>query len=65
MYEIQKEETKWLEIINSEIQVGEIRFAIIDFDGTISVIRQGWEEVMIPMMRALWRGMWHVLHRQV
>lgn len=27
-----------------------IRFTLFDFDGTISTIRQGWEEVMVPMM---------------
>jgi len=26
------------------------RHALFDFDGTISVIRQGWERVMVPMM---------------
>lgn len=28
----------------------EIRYAIFDHDGTISTLRQGWEEVMEPMM---------------
>jgi phosphoglycolate phosphatase-like HAD superfamily hydrolase len=27
-----------------------VRHALFDFDGTISVIRRGWERVMIPMM---------------
>lgn len=27
-----------------------IRFALFDFDGTISTIRQGWEDIMVPMM---------------
>jgi len=26
------------------------RVALFDFDGTISVIRSGWMEIMIPMM---------------
>src|SRR5437764_14696360 len=26
------------------------RVALVDFDGTISVIRSGWMEIMIPMM---------------
>ena len=42
----------WIEILNPEVKtkVGHIKHALIDFDGTISVIRQGWEEVMIPLM---------------
>lgn len=40
----------WLEIINQDIKLGNIRHALFDFDGTISVIRQGWENVMIPLM---------------
>ena len=26
----------------------EIRYALFDFDGTISLIRQGWQDIMIP-----------------
>ena len=42
----------WIEILNHDVKlkVGNIRYAVIDFDGTISVIRQGWEDVMIPLM---------------
>jgi phosphoglycolate phosphatase-like HAD superfamily hydrolase len=42
----------WIEILNLEVRskVGRIKYALIDFDGTISVIRQGWEDVMIPLM---------------
>lgn len=42
----------WFEIIISDVEnrLGHIKHALIDFDGTISVIRQGWEDVMIPMM---------------
>jgi hypothetical protein len=32
------------------LRLGHIRHALFDFDGTISVLRQGWEEVMIPLM---------------
>jgi phosphoglycolate phosphatase-like HAD superfamily hydrolase len=44
--------TSWIEIINQDVKkkVGHIKYALIDFDGTISVIRQGWENIMIPMM---------------
>jgi phosphoglycolate phosphatase-like HAD superfamily hydrolase len=43
---------QWVEILNPDFNsmVGNIKYALIDFDGTISVIRQGWEEVMIPLM---------------
>ncbi|MBC7289535.1 MAG: HAD family hydrolase, partial [Armatimonadetes bacterium] len=40
----------YIEILNENIERGRIRFALFDFDGTISLIRQGWQDVMIPMM---------------
>ena len=40
----------YIEIINEDIERGRIRAALFDFDGTISLIRQGWQDVMIPMM---------------
>ena len=39
-----------IEIINTQIERGHIRHALFDFDGTISLIRQGWQDVMVPMM---------------
>lgn len=39
-----------IEIINPHIQRGHIRYALFDFDGTVSLIREGWQGVMIPMM---------------
>lgn len=39
-----------IELINRHIERGHIRFALFDFDGTISLIREGWQGVMIPMM---------------
>ena len=39
-----------IEIINPNIIRGKIQFAIFDFDGTISLIREGWQQIMIPMM---------------
>jgi phosphoglycolate phosphatase len=39
-----------IEIINSNFQRGRIRYALFDFDGTISLIREGWQSIMIPMM---------------
>jgi beta-phosphoglucomutase-like phosphatase (HAD superfamily) len=42
----------WVEIINPSVKskLGGIKHVLIDFDGTISVIRQGWENVMASMM---------------
>jgi phosphoglycolate phosphatase-like HAD superfamily hydrolase len=39
-----------IEIINPDIVRGKIKFAIFDFDGTVSLIREGWQQIMIPMM---------------
>ena len=39
-----------IEIIVPDIVRGRVRFALFDFDGTLSLIREGWQEVMIPMM---------------
>lgn len=36
--------------IHREIQMGNIRHVVFDFDGTISLIRDGWQNVMVPMM---------------
>ncbi|SEJ62552.1 rfaE bifunctional protein, domain I [Dyadobacter koreensis] len=40
------------EICDSEIinHLGKIRYAVFDHDGTISSLRQGWEEIMEPVM---------------
>jgi phosphoglycolate phosphatase-like HAD superfamily hydrolase len=39
-----------IEIINHSLTLGNIHHALFDFDGTISLIREGWQAVMIPMM---------------
>jgi rfaE bifunctional protein kinase chain/domain len=39
-----------LEIIRARPDSLEIRYAIFDHDGTISTLREGWEQVMEPMM---------------
>jgi phosphoglycolate phosphatase len=39
-----------IEIIHPDIQRGKIHTALFDFDGTISLIREGWQSIMIPMM---------------
>ena len=33
-----------------EVSAAKARVALFDFDGTISVIRAGWIEIMVPMM---------------
>lgn len=39
-----------IEIVNLHIQRGRIHHALFDFDGTLSLIREGWQGVVIPMM---------------
>ena len=38
-----------IEIIH-EIEPANIQHALFDFDGTISIIRDGWQSIMVPMM---------------
>lgn len=37
-----------IEILKNEVELGEFKAAVFDFDGTISIIREGWQQVMIP-----------------
>ena len=39
-----------IEIRGGAAVLGKARSALFDFDGTISLIRSGWQDVMIPMM---------------
>ncbi|MFA5263599.1 MAG: PfkB family carbohydrate kinase [Opitutaceae bacterium] len=39
-----------IEVVTGRRPSGCVRHAIFDHDGTISVLRQGWEEIMEPMM---------------
>lgn len=39
-----------IEIINHWRQKPQISHAIFDHDGTISTLREGWEQIMVPMM---------------
>ncbi|MCE5239151.1 HAD hydrolase-like protein [bacterium] len=39
-----------IEVRSPDLVRGRLRFALFDFDGTISLIREGWQQVMIPMM---------------
>lgn len=38
------------ELIRPDLQRGRFRGVLFDFDGTLSLIRAGWPEVMIPLM---------------
>jgi len=39
-----------IEIIRNHWQRGRIRHAIFDFDGTLSLIREGWQPIMVAVM---------------
>ena len=39
-----------IEIVNPDHSRGGIEHVLFDFDGTISLIREGWQQIMIPMM---------------
>jgi phosphoheptose isomerase/phosphoglycolate phosphatase-like HAD superfamily hydrolase len=42
-------EDEWgMEIINYPPRKADFKFALFDFDGTLSLIREGWREIMIP-----------------
>lgn len=45
-----KPEKLQAEVINPELHSRNIKVAMIDFDGTLSLLREGWDQVMIPMM---------------
>jgi phosphoglycolate phosphatase-like HAD superfamily hydrolase len=39
-----------IEILHADMPRGRFRSVLFDFDGTLSLIREGWPQVMIPMM---------------
>ena len=39
-----------IEVLREDLPRGGFRSVLFDFDGTLSVIREGWPQVMIPMM---------------
>src|SRR5579872_1747090 len=41
-----------IEVIHPDFARGRVRAVLFDFDGTLSLIREGWPDVMIPMMVA-------------
>ena len=46
-----------IEIVNDRRDLGRVRYALFDFDGTLSLIREGWREVMLSWMVEILRGM--------
>jgi phosphoglycolate phosphatase-like HAD superfamily hydrolase len=44
-----------IEVLHPDLPRGRFRSALFDFDGTLSLIREGWPQVMIPMMVAVLR----------
>src|SRR5262249_30518842 len=47
--------TDEIEILHPDLSRGRFRSVLFDFDGTLSLIREGWPQVMIPMMTAVLR----------
>lgn len=45
-----------VEVISEHFPQGGFRAAIFDFDGTLSLLRRNWQDVMIPMMVDILRG---------
>ena len=39
-----------VEIVRPGFASGAVRHCLFDFDGTLSLLREGWQEVMVPMM---------------
>src|SRR5512140_833271 len=46
-----------IEQIRPGVCAGKARFVLFDFDGTVSVIRSGWVDVMVPMMVEILAGL--------
>src|SRR5437899_11291107 len=44
-----------IEILRPDLPRGRFRSVLFDFDGTLSLIREGWPQVMIPMMAEVLR----------
>jgi phosphoglycolate phosphatase-like HAD superfamily hydrolase len=42
--------TDEIEVLNPDLPRGRFRSVLFDFDGTLSLIREGWPQVMIPLM---------------
>ena len=38
-----------IEIVNENIERGHLKHLLFDFDGTISILREGWQDIMAPV----------------
>src|SRR5437016_14574120 len=45
-----KERKMSIEVLRTDLPRGGFRSVLFDFDGTLSLLREGWPQVMIPMM---------------
>src|ERR1700680_2344869 len=39
-----------IEVVRPDVRRGRFRSVLFDFDGTLSLVREGWPRVLIPMM---------------
>ena len=46
-----------VEAIHPGASAPDARIAVFDFDGTLSLIRAGWMDIMVPMMLETLRGL--------
>src|ERR1700732_2542758 len=44
-----------IEVLRPDLPRGRFRSVLFDFDGTLSLIREGWPQVMIPLMVSVLR----------
>ncbi|HZT78833.1 MAG TPA: HAD family hydrolase [Gemmataceae bacterium] len=44
-----------IEVLRPDLPRGRFRFVLFDFDGTLSLLREGWPQVMVPMMVSVLR----------
>ncbi len=45
-----------IEIVNPDVDRGSFKYALFDFDGTVSLLREGWQKIMLPVMVDSIRG---------
>ena len=46
-----------IEQLRAGVSASKARFVLFDFDGTVSLIRSGWVDVMVPMMVEILAGL--------
>lgn len=40
----------YLEIVNKNVDFSNFKYALFDFDGTVSLLREGWQHIMAPLI---------------